>query len=148
MSENMSAPRPSKRPVTVVAGVIERDGLLLVCQRRHNDSHPFKWEFPGGKVERGETPRAALERELQEELAIQATIGPEISRSLHRTEGRSPLRLIFFRVSGFHGEPANRAFEQIRWEEPSKLPEYDFVEADTGVVRLLSGGSMSIWPKA
>lgn len=98
-------------------------------------------------MEPGESPRAALERELEEELAIQARIGPEITRSLHRLEGRSPLRLIFFRVIGFHGEPANRAFEQIRWEEPAKLPEYDFVEADTGVVRKLTGGSMSIWPK-
>ena len=143
----MSAPRPAKRPVTVVAGVIERDGLLLVCQRSRHDSHPLKWEFPGGKVEPGESPRAALERELEEELAIQATIGPEITRSIHQLEGRSPLRLIFSRVSGFHGEPANRAFEQIRWEEPSKLPEYDFVEADTGVVRMLAGGRISVWPK-
>jgi 8-oxo-dGTP diphosphatase len=138
----------AKRPVTVVAGIIERDGLLLVCQRSHDDSHPLKWEFPGGKVEQGESSRIALERELEEELAIQAKIGPEISRSIHQLEGRSPLRLIFFRVTGFRGEPTNRAFEQIRWEVPAKLREYDFVEADTAVVHMLAGGTISVWPKA
>ncbi len=64
----------------VVAGVIVRNGLYLIGQRKNGDRHPLKWEFPGGKVERGETPREALARELQEELGIAAVIGREIAR--------------------------------------------------------------------
>jgi len=123
---------------TVVAAVIERDGRILICRRSREDSHPLKWEFPGGKVEPGESPRAALERELEEELAIQARIGSEITRLTHRYPGRSPFRLLFYRVSGFSGEPVNRVFDQILWEEPARLPQYDFLEADADFIRELA----------
>jgi 8-oxo-dGTP diphosphatase len=125
---------------TVVAAIIERDGKVLICQRRRNDSHPYKWEFPGGKVEHGELPAAALERELEEELAIQSHIGPELARSEHRYPGRTPILLIFYRVSQFQGEPENRVFEQIRWEAPARLAAYDFLEADAGILRSLALG--------
>ena len=59
----------------VSAGVIQREGRILVGQRRRGDRHPLKWEFPGGKVEAGETPQQALVRELREELQIEATVG-------------------------------------------------------------------------
>ncbi|HME05992.1 MAG TPA: NUDIX domain-containing protein, partial [Bryobacteraceae bacterium] len=62
----------------VVAAVIERDNRILIAQRRAGGAHALKWEFPGGKVNAGETPEDALQRELAEELAIRATIGPEI----------------------------------------------------------------------
>jgi len=127
---------------TVVAAVIERDGSVLICQRSRQDSHPLKWEFPGGKVERGETPRAALERELEEELGIQARIGKQIERLTHRYPGRPPFHLLFYRVTQFSGAPVNLAFEQMLWEEPARLPEYDFLEADADFVRRLALG----WP--
>ncbi|HSW51273.1 MAG TPA: (deoxy)nucleoside triphosphate pyrophosphohydrolase [Bryobacteraceae bacterium] len=125
---------------TVVAAVIEREGRVLVCQRRRSDSHPLKWEFPGGKVEPGESPAAALQRELEEELAIQARIGPEMERLTHQYEGRPPFRLIFLKVREFQGEPENRVFERILWEKPSLLPDYDFLDADAGFVRRLALG--------
>ena len=131
--------RAARRPLRiVVAAVIERDGRILICQRSRDDSHPLKWEFPGGKVEPGESPRAALERELEEELAIQAHIGGEITRLTHRYPGRSPFRLLFYRVSRFSGEPVNRTFEQMLWEEPARLPQYDFLEADADFIRELA----------
>jgi 8-oxo-dGTP diphosphatase len=123
---------------TVVAAIIERDGNILICQRRRKDSHPLKWEFPGGKVEPGESPQAALERELEEELAIQARIGPELARGTHRYQGRTPILLIFYRVQEFLGEPENRVFEQMRWEAPARLAGYDFLEADTDILRALA----------
>ncbi|MCC7175021.1 MAG: (deoxy)nucleoside triphosphate pyrophosphohydrolase [Bryobacterales bacterium] len=136
-------PKPGPPPRrTAVAAVIERDGRVLICQRSRHDSHPLKWEFPGGKVEPGETPRAALERELKEELAIQARIGKELEALSHRYPGRAPFRLRFFRVAEFSGEPVNRIFERIVWEEPARLPQYDFLEADTDFVRRLALG----WP--
>ena len=122
----------------VVAAVIERDGHVLVCQRKQGYRHPLKWEFPGGKVEPGETPRAALQRELSEELSVRASVGPEIIRYEYQYPGRSPILLIFHRVNEFEGEPRNEVFEQIRWETRERLPQYDFLEGDLDFVRRLA----------
>jgi 8-oxo-dGTP diphosphatase len=133
----------------VVAAVIERGGRILICQRSKRDSHPLKWEFPGGKVEPGERPAEALKRELDEELAIRAKIGPRIATSTYRYPGRPPLRLAFFRVREFEGEPRNMTFEQIRWESPARLPDFDFLEADASIVRALAlGGGPEALPSA
>ena len=126
---------------TVVAAVMERDGNILIGQRKLSDSHPLKWEFPGGKVERGESPEFALNRELREELGIDAVVGPEITRYQAQYPGRSPFVLIFYQVSEFRGEPRNVVFEQIRWEPRQRLPDFDFLEGDVEFVRRLAGQS-------
>lgn len=126
----------------VVAAVIERDGQVLVCQRKQGGRHALKWEFPGGKVERGETPRAALQRELMEELALPTVVGQEIVRYEYRYPRRSRILLIFHRVVEFEGEPSNQVFEQIVWEPRSRLTEYDFLEGDMDFVRRLSRGEL------
>jgi 8-oxo-dGTP diphosphatase len=128
----------NRPPLKVVAAVIERNGKILVGQRRKSDSHGLKWEFPGGKVERGEIPVAALARELSEELGIKAVIGSEIVRYEHNYPGRTSIVLIFFRVTEFTGEPRGFAFEQITWEMPERLPSYDFLEGDIDFVRRLA----------
>ncbi len=126
-------------PTTVVvAAVIEKDGSVLIGQRRRDDRHPLKWEFPGGKVEDGETPSEGLRRELQEELSIQAEIGPELSQYEFQYPERPPVLLIFHRVTEWRGEMRNGAFEQIVWERPSRLPDYDFLEGDVDFVRRLA----------
>jgi mutator protein MutT len=135
----VSAPRYR---VLVVAGVIRRDGLYLIGQRKNGDSHAFKWEFPGGKVERGESPREALARELREELGIRARVGREIARYEHQDNRRSPILLIFHAVEAFDGEPAPGEFEQIRWERPDRLPDYDFLDGDLDFVRRLARGQI------
>ena len=126
--------------VIVVAALIEKDGQVLIGQRIRGGRHELKWEFPGGKVESDETPRYALKRELEEELAIQATVGPEIVRYEHRAPRRKPILLVFYRVEEFHGVPRNRVFEQIRWESPHQLPGYDFLDGDLDFVRRLGRG--------
>ena len=129
------------RPVIkVVAAVIERDGRILIGQLEKGDSHALKWEVPGGKVERGEAPEAALARELEEELGIQARIGPEIVRYSYSYPRRAVIQLIFYHVRGFNGEPQSLAFEQIVWAAPSDLPKYDFLEGDVDFVRRLAAG--------
>jgi 8-oxo-dGTP diphosphatase len=120
---------------TVVAAVIERDGRILITQRDAESWHPLKWEFPGGKVEAEETPEEAVVRELGEELAIQARIHGEIMRYEYQYPGRSPILLIFYRIVEFAGEPQNIQFEQIRWESPERLSEYDFLEGDREFLR-------------
>ena len=124
--------------LTVVAAVIrDREGRILVCQRRRDDTHALKWEFPGGKVEAGEEPAQALIRELREELGIEATLGGELSRFRHRYGSRPPFVLIFFDVVEYAGTPVNNVFERIEWEEPRRLPDYDFLDADVQFVRRL-----------
>jgi len=125
----------------VVAGIIERDGRILICRRTPKQSHPLKWEFPGGKVERNETPPQALERELAEELAIQSVTSEEMTRYEYTYPGKHPIRLIFFRVTEFEGEPQNRIFEDMRWTPRQQLSAFDFVEGDVEFLRSFSSGA-------
>ena len=121
----------------MVAGLIERDGHILIGQRKKGDRHANKWEFPGGKVEQDEDPKTALARELSEELAIQAEIGQEILRYEHIYPNGTLILLIFCRVDSFTGEPVNHAFQQILWEKAERLSNYDFLDGDTDFVRRL-----------
>lgn len=133
-----------KRPTVVVAGVLSREGRVLIGQRQAHDRHGLKWEFPGGKVERHESPKQALKREMREELGVEAEIGAEIARYEHASPGRPPLLLIFLRVTAFRGEPRPLTFEEIRWEDPRQLGSYDFLDGDLDLVRRLARGSLMI----
>jgi 8-oxo-dGTP diphosphatase len=123
---------------TVVAAIIGRGGRILICRRSAAQAHALKWEFPGGKVEEGESPPQALCRELQEELAVRAQVGDEVERYEFRYPGKSPILLIFYAVSGFIGEPRNCVFEEMRWVAPGELPRFDFLEGDVELVKRLA----------
>jgi mutator protein MutT len=140
----MSDPVPhlSRPGVTVAAAVIEKDGKVLIGQRKAEQWHPHKWEFPGGKVEASETPREALARELWEELGIKATIDEEITRYEYQYPGRPPIHLIFYRVSDYEGDPIGRVFERILWEDPRRFPEYDFLDGDIDFIRRMAKGAI------
>ena len=122
----------------VVAGILEREGSILICRRTPEQSHPLKWEFPGGKVEPGETPEQALARELEEELGITGAEGREIDRYEFAYPGKGPILLIFIRVERYTGEPRNLIFHEIRWEPPVRLASFDFVEGDLDFIRSLA----------
>jgi 8-oxo-dGTP diphosphatase len=124
---------------TVVAAVIERAGSILIAQRKRSGHHALKWEFPGGKVEPGEAPEAALARELEEELAIHARVEREIMRYEYQYPGRSPILLIFYRVTVFTGEPKNLDFEQIAWVSRADLRDFDFLEGDVEFIGKYAG---------
>jgi 8-oxo-dGTP diphosphatase len=128
----------SKFRVTVVAGVIEQEGLILIGQRKPEDKHGMKWEFPGGKVEAGESTREALQRELEEELCIQAVIGDEIARYEYQYRNRTPILLVFHRVEKYQGEPRCSEFNAIQWTTRESLPDFDFLEGDIDFVRRLA----------
>ncbi len=126
-------------PITVVAAVIERNGRILICQRRRGDRFELQWEFPGGKVQAGETPQRALVRELREELNVSAQIGREIYRTRHHyAELDHGLELLFFAATLGPEPPRNLAFEQIVWAKRARLMDYDFLPADRELVGLLS----------
>jgi 8-oxo-dGTP diphosphatase len=101
----------------------------------------LQWEFPGGKVQKGEKPEAALRRELAEELAIQAQVGKEVFRLCHRYPDRY-VEVVFFSVTSYSGEVHNLVFEAIEWAPRAKLPTIDFLEADRELVIRISQGEL------
>jgi 8-oxo-dGTP diphosphatase len=131
--------------VTVVAGVLERDGRVLICRRRADQPHPLKWEFPGGKLEAGESPPAALIRELREELGVESEPGSEMMRYEFAYQGTPPILLIFLSVTAWRGDIENKIFETILWERREALSAFDFLEGDARFLTALSaqaGGSV------
>jgi 8-oxo-dGTP diphosphatase len=121
---------------TVVAGILERDGRILICQRKADQAHPLKWEFPGGKVEAGEEPAAALQRELNEELGIEAGLVREVARYEFAYPEKKPILLIFLAAVDWAGEIENRIFNRMVWEEKARLAEYDFLEGDVPFLKM------------
>jgi 8-oxo-dGTP diphosphatase len=126
----------------VVAALIVEQGKVLVCQRTRHQTMPLKWEFPGGKIEEGEQPRAALRRELEEELGILATVGDEVRRIQHEYPNGGMVELRFFIVREYQKAIENRIFRDIQWAEPKDLPAYDFLEADLTLVGELAAGEL------
>jgi 8-oxo-dGTP diphosphatase len=126
----------------VVAAVIERsDRRLLIGQRRRTDTSPLKWEFPGGKVEEGETPEAALARELKEELGATLRKSVPIGRVVHEyAETQEQLEILFFAAEIAEAELTPRPFEKIAWVLPKELADYDFLAANSGLVAQLATG--------
>ena len=123
----------------IVAGILRRDGQILICQRARGQVQELKWEFPGGKIEPGEDDRTALERELREELDVASEIGSLLARIRHRYSETGELDLAFYEVRRFEGEPRNCVFESIVWEDAGKLRGYDFLAADRPIVEMLAG---------
>ena len=138
-------PKPMR---LVVAGLILRQATeseateVLICQRKPDQPMSLKWEFPGGKIEPGETAEEALARELDEELGISATIGRRIAQIRHKYRNGGAIDLQFFVVDEFGGALENRIFNDMRWSPLSALPGYDFLAADLGLIRDLSEGRL------
>ena len=126
----------------VAAGLILRGSTVLICQRRGDQPMAHKWEFPGGKIEPGETAEQALARELCEELNIEAEVGALILRLRHSYRSGGAVDLQFFVVHRFSGELHNNIFQQMVWCELNDLPRYDFLAADTPLVRDLAAGKL------
>jgi 8-oxo-dGTP diphosphatase len=128
----------SEASIGVAVAIIRRDdGRILLCQRPEGKSYPLKWEFPGGKLEPGETPEMALARELSEELEIE--LG-ETRLYLRRTIPYSDLRsydLSYFIVESWRGTPRNVVFNDLRWIYTRELVEYDILEGNREICRIL-----------
>ena len=129
------------QPILVVAGILVHGGRILICQRHRADAYGLQWEFPGGKVHPGEDIKAALHRELEEELAIQAVVGEEVFRLRHRYPDRY-VEVVFLRVHGYRGAVQNRVFEAVEWAGRAELPAYNFLEADRELVQSIARGEI------
>jgi mutator protein MutT len=124
--------------VTVVAAVIERGGRYLVSRRLAGTHLAGLWEFPGGKCEPGESQERCLARELDEELGVASTVGPELIVVEHAYPDRS-VRLHFRRCE-VEGDPQPRLGQELRWVTASELSGLELPEADRGLVELLTRG--------
>ena len=133
----------SKSVRYVVAALILRGDEVLICQRRPDQAMALKWEFPGGKMEEGETAEAALARELREELRATLSKCVELGRVQQKYADRNELfEIRFFAVALENYEVQPIAFEQIAWVFPKELGEYDFLAANKQIIARLATGNI------
>lgn len=123
----------AKKQIDVVGAVILRDGLVMCAQRGNDGSLVGMWEFPGGKIEPGETPRAALEREVAEELLCTVTVGTEITTTTYEYDF-GVVTLTTFYCELVSGEPQLTEHADVRWIEPWNLDSLEWAPADVPAV--------------
>ncbi|WP_230208181.1 (deoxy)nucleoside triphosphate pyrophosphohydrolase [Microlunatus sp. Gsoil 973] len=124
----------------VVAAVFLRDGLVLGCRRRTDRPAGGRWEFPGGKIEPGETPQQALHREILEELGVSITVGAWLDTSTTIVDG-APIELSCYLVEDFEPDPViSTDHDQLVWRHHADLPAMPFAEPDLPAVRLIAAG--------
>ena len=128
-----------RRTVRVVAAILEQDGRFLITQRRPEATLPLLWEFPGGRVEPGETDAAALARELREEMAIEVEVG---GQEVHVFHGYPAYDIDFraYRCRLVSGEVRHLAVHDHRWVLPSEFDRYPFPPADARTLQQLVDG--------
>ncbi len=122
--------------IDVVAAIIRRGGQILITQRFDHVHLPGLWEFPGGKVEGGESLQAALEREIMEELGVKIRVHDEFFTVEHDYPTKS-VRLHFFNCSIIEGEPQLIEVADMRWVHPQDLGQFDFPPADAELIARL-----------
>lgn len=122
----------------VSVGVIQRNGTILLCQRKKGSRYGLKWEFPGGKLEPGETPVEGLKRELQEELSLKVGDVERMETQTAFYADGGTFEVIYCFLSNFEGEPKNNVFEQIRWVTLEELRTMDILEGNKSLVAQLS----------
>ncbi len=122
--------------IRVVSALIERDGRFLVTQRRAEATLPLLWEFPGGRVEPGESDQRALVRELMERLGVEVAVGAREVEVDHAYRGYT-LLLSTYRCRIEAGEPHPVHVRAIRWASPEELAQLSFPGADQASVDAL-----------
>jgi mutator protein MutT len=124
--------------VAVVAAVIGKDGRVLVGRRPASGLSPGQWEFPGGKIQEGETPAGALVRELAEELGVAARIGPLMGEAMHAYTPERVVHVAFLAAAIEESEPTPHHHSELRWVTPRELLELDLVAGDRAFAEALA----------
>jgi 8-oxo-dGTP diphosphatase len=131
-------PEMNTRGIHVACAIIERNGLVLAAQRSVSMSLPLKWEFPGGKIDPGESPEQCLKRELMEELGITIAVGPALKPATH-SYPTFTVTLYPFICAIETGEITLHEHAAIAWLPPEELFSLDWAEADGPILAEYAG---------
>lgn len=135
----MAKEKSRSRSIRVVAALIRHDGKVLLTQRKPGRHLGLSWEFPGGKVEAGETDDEALRRELREELGVDVTVGTRCFETRH-TYGSREMHLLVYRCRLVRGTPEALDVNAVEWVEESRIKEREFLPADLPLVHGIAAG--------
>lgn len=128
--------------VVVTAAVVIEKGRVLLAQRKADANEALKWEFPGGKMEPGETPEECLAREIKEELAIDIEV-EDIFKVVYHRYGERNILLLAYLCSKTGGVPVARDCNDFLWVEVADLMNYDLAGADIPIAAKIQGGSFN-----
>ncbi len=130
--------RQKKHWIPVVAGLIKKGSQVLVGQRPENHSLAGQWEFPGGKIELGESPEIALARELQEEIGIEAHVG-DLKLAVTHSYDDVGIIILFYEIPYWKGEPKALHHAQLEWIYPEELKGRPIPDANRRIMERLLG---------
>jgi 8-oxo-dGTP diphosphatase len=130
---------PQRKNIRVVAALIRAEGKVLLTQRKPGRHLGLSWEFPGGKVEPGETDDQALIREMQEELGVTVVVGSRCFETRH-SYGAREMHLVVYRCRLVEGEPRAIDVHAVEWVEEKRVGEREFLPADKPLVHGLQFG--------
>lgn len=151
MDEQVAKARKNKPKkvhwIPVVAGFLKKDAKILVGQRPENNTLAGQWEFPGGKIEVGETPEEALARELSEELGIEAQVG-ELKLACTHSYGDIGILILFYEVIYWKGEPKAKHHMMLEWIHPEELKHRSIPEANRKILDRIYKALGVEWPKS
>ncbi|MBZ0159417.1 (deoxy)nucleoside triphosphate pyrophosphohydrolase [Candidatus Methylomirabilis sp.] len=129
--------------VEVAAGLIVRDGRILIAQRLNNAHLGGLWEFPGGKRQANESFETCLKREVMEELGLTIAVHEQVSSAEHH-DAELQIQLRFYRCTVLAGEPHPLGCEAFRWVTPTEISAYSFPPADLPLVQQIALGQRLI----
>ncbi len=130
-----------KEMIDVTAAILVKDGKILIAKRTPEDKQPGKWEFPGGKIEAGESARECLKREMQEEFGIEVRVGKFMGESVYHYPHGS-IRLLAYLAEWQAGDLALKDHADYAWAQCDRLAEFDFAPADLPFVQKLVTGKV------
>jgi 8-oxo-dGTP diphosphatase len=142
----MAKDKPRGRSIRVVAALIRAGGKVLLTQRKPGRHLGLSWEFPGGKVEAGETDEQALCRELREELNVEVTVGSRCFETRH-TYGTREMHLLVYRCKLVSGTPEAKDVNAFEWVEETRIKEREFLPADLPLVHGIAAGLVADDPQ-
>ena len=123
--------------IRVTAAILEKNSKILIAKRKTGDElFAGLWEFPGGKVEKGETPKECMARELREELDIDVEVGELITSNKHKYP-HGIFELLAYRVKHISGEMVLNAHDEIKWVTADEMSNFEFPPADIPIINEL-----------
>ena len=124
------------KPIKVTAAIIKEKGKILIARRKQTKHLGGLWEFPGGKIEKGETPEECLSRELNEEFGIKVEVGEFILSNIHKYD-RGTINLMAFHTNYLSGTFNLIDHDKIKWIDYNEISKFDFAPADIPIVKYL-----------